>query len=250
MEAVKPKCYDFVPPCTCMDCQLYDVRSMVAAKSSIVSSRSPFLPRYAATLLSRPSVKSASCSVSSALSSRPSCSVAASTRGLADIVPPKPVSTCSFVDIVPPKPVCEPGSFPRCPYLSRPRLDFADLSTPCFSPGSGSAPAVSATGSVPVASVQSVAPIGCPAALSGFASTASVWSRPVMSPAVSRLVPPSPFRPVLASPSFYPAAPFGRPVASPFGPSPGFVPFLVPRFVPVLLSTVFGFVLSFLLVLC
>lgn len=42
---VKPKCYDSAPPCVCTDCQLYDVKKMVNAKSSIVSSRSPFLPR-------------------------------------------------------------------------------------------------------------------------------------------------------------------------------------------------------------
>lgn len=44
--SVKPVCYDSVPPCLCMDCQLYD-QQMVRAKSSTVSSRSPFMPRYA-----------------------------------------------------------------------------------------------------------------------------------------------------------------------------------------------------------
>lgn len=56
--------------------------------------------------MSRPSIKSAPCAVFSALSSRLSCSVAESTDGLADVDVPKS--------------------------LSRPCLDFADLSSPFF----------------------------------------------------------------------------------------------------------------------
>ena len=77
--SVKPLYYDSVPPCLYMDCQLYDVQQMDRAKSSTVS---PFWPRYAVSLSSRPLIKSPPCAVSSALSSRPSCSVAASTYGL------------------------------------------------------------------------------------------------------------------------------------------------------------------------
>ena len=324
---VKPKCYDSVPACLCMDCQLYDVKQMVSAKSSIVSSRSPFLPRYAASLLSRPSAKSAPCAVSSALSSRPSCSVAECTYGLADVDRPM--------------------------FLSRPRLDFADLSSPCFVPACDSAspvssvppvravpaPHVSSVGVPPVCSAVSVAvppvrsssvppswsssvavpfrsvsaPSSAVTASPGFGcSVSSVASRPVyvppvVAPSVSAAAPPG-FRTVAASPSFgcsvssvvsrpvyvppvvapsvSVAAPPGlRPAfvsPSPVGSAPSpvrsalsgpvhrcpvssFAQLLCPAFVqpspylplaclvfvvvPVLLSTPFGFVLSFLPVL-
>ena len=86
-----------MPPCLCIDCQLlgyplYDVKQMVRAKSSTVSSHSPFLPRYCVSLSSRPSIESTPCAVSSALSSRPSCSVSDFTYGLADVDVPKFVS--------------------------------------------------------------------------------------------------------------------------------------------------------------
>ena len=78
--SVKPLYYDSVPPCLYMDCQLYDVQQMDRAKSSTVS---PFLPRYTVSLVVLSShIRSAPYAVSSALSSRPSCSVAASTYGL------------------------------------------------------------------------------------------------------------------------------------------------------------------------
>ena len=110
-DVVKPSCYDSVPACLCMDCQLYDVKKMVRVKSTAVSSRSPFLPSYAASLLSRPS-----------------CSVATSTSGLAVTDVAKPVY----------EPACESDCFPRRPFLSRPRLDFAVSSSPCFLPAKSS----------------------------------------------------------------------------------------------------------------
>ena len=74
--SVKPLYYDSVPPCLYMDCQLYDVQQMDRAKSSTVS---PFLPRYTVSLVVLSShIRSAPYAVSSALSFRPSCSVAAS----------------------------------------------------------------------------------------------------------------------------------------------------------------------------
>ena len=201
----KPKCYDNVPACLCMNCQLYDVKQMVSAKSSIVSSRSPFLPRYAASLLSRPSVKSAPCVVSSALSSRPSCSVAEYTSGLADVDVPM--------------------------FLSRPRLDFADLSSPSFVPACDPPPPVSSVppvcavsappvrvvpaqpvdsvavppvcSSVPVAAPPVLAPPSTVAA-SPVCSVSSVASHPVYVPPVapsSSVAAPPGFRPAFVSPS-------------------------------------------------
>ena len=250
MEFPKPKCYDTVPVCVCMDCQLYDVKQMVKAKSSIVSSHSPFLPRYAASLLSHPSVESAPCSVSSALSSRPSCSIAESTCGLADVNVPK--------------------------FLSRPRLDFADLSSPCFVPACDPVPVVSSACSVAAPPVRS-------------SSALPAQSSPVAVPCSSVPAPPSPvtappgfvappgFRPVFVLPSpvrsacsvplpvrlfpsgfascspvssvaqplcsafIHPHVPSGRPILP--------LVCLVLAVVPVLLSTPFGFVLSFFPVL-
>ena len=59
---VKPSSYGSVPPYLCIKCLLYDVREMVKASSKFAVS-----------------------TVSSALSARPSCSVAASTCGLSFI---------------------------------------------------------------------------------------------------------------------------------------------------------------------
>ena len=75
----KSSCYDAVPACLCTSCQLF-----VLSLSSVSSSFLP--PRYAASLYSSPAD---SCEVSSVLSTRPSCSVADSTCGLASIVPPR-----------------------------------------------------------------------------------------------------------------------------------------------------------------
>ena len=257
----KPKCYDNVPACLCMNCQLYDVKQMVSAKSSIVSSRSPFLPGYAASLLSRPSVKSAPCAVSSALSSRPSCSVAEYTSGLADVDVPM--------------------------FLSRPRLDFADLYSPCFVPACDPPPPVSSVppvrvvpaqpvdsaavcSSVPVAVPPVFAPLSTVAASSGC-SVSSVASHPVYVPPVapsSSVAAPPGFRPAFVSPSSVGSVPspvrsvphcpvgsFAQPLCSAFVQPSGASPFcrpclpfacLVLVVVPVLLSTPFGFVLSFL----
>ena len=266
----KPKCYDNVPACLCMNCQLYDVKQMVSAESSIVSSRSPFLPRYAASLLSRPSVKSAPCVVSSALSSRPSCSVAEYTSGLVDV----PM------------------------FLSRPRLDFADLSSSSFVPACDPPPPVSsvppvcavsappvrvvpaqpvdsvavppACSSVPVAVPPVFAPRSTVAASPGC-SVSSVASHPVYVPPVapsSSVAAPPGFRPAFVSPSSVGSVPspmrsmphcpvgsFAQPLCSAFVQPSGASPFcrpclpfacLVLVVVPVLLSTPFGFVLSFL----
>ena len=148
----KPLCYDSVPACLCMSCQLYDVRQMVKAKSSVVSSRSPFLPSYAASLLYCPSSKSVAPATSSAVYTRPSCTVAATTSGLASI-------DFSMLSVT--KPVREPGCFPHCSYLSRPCLDFVDSSSsPCFLPSSLSAVgSVAASPSRPVSSVTSASPV-------------------------------------------------------------------------------------------
>ena len=73
--SVKPLYYDSVPPCLYTDCQLYDVQQMDRAKSSTVSS---FLPHYTVSFVVPSShIRSTPYAVSSALSSRPSCSVAA-----------------------------------------------------------------------------------------------------------------------------------------------------------------------------
>ena len=230
---VKPACYDSVPACLCMKCQLYDVQQMVRAKSSLVSSRSPFLPRYAASLLSRPPSKSAPCAVSSALSSRPTCSVAVSTSGLADVDALKSAR----------EPVCELDCPPRRPFLSRPRLDFADVSLSCFSPAASSGsvlPVVSSVGPAPV--VSSPVPSSCP----GSGSFVAPRPVPRVCPARPRPVPSSRF----AAPRYVPAS---RVWSSPVGASPlrllPFVPMVLFVF-PVLLSTPFGFALSFVPLLC
>jgi len=114
------------------------------ALSTTLSSRSPFLPSYAASL-----------------SSRPSCSVATSTSGLA------------VTDVA--EPVYEPDCFPRRPFLSRPRFHFADLPSLCFLLVESSCSAAASPAVTSSCSVSSAAP--------------RVWSGPVPP---SRLVGPLP----------------------------------------------------------
>lgn len=238
---VKPVCYDAVPACLCKDCQLYDV---------LMSSRP------------EPST------FWSSLSSRPSCSVAESTCGLANIYD-DPKRSCV--------PLPDPISAEIRPFLSRPRLGFADLSSPCFSPSF--APAVSSSvvtsssvctvGASPVqsssvaASSSSVAssvvaalPVDCPVssvAASSSAVTASSSSGCPVSTASPGPVAASPVRSV-AAPSVRWSPGFAAPVLSSkvqrplFSPRPLFVPVacLVWIVVPVLIASPFGFVLSFL----
>ena len=188
MMEEKPLCYDSVPACLCMSCQLYDVRQMVKAKSSVVSSRSPFLPSYVASLLYCPSSKSIAPATSSAVYTRPSCTVAATTSGLASI-------DFSMLSVT--KPVREPGCFPHCSYLSRPCLDFVDSSSsPCFLPSSVSAVgSVAASPSRPVSSVASASPVRFSPSL-----VSSTLSSPVCSVSAS---------PVRCQPSLVNAAPSG-----------------------------------------
>ena len=240
---VKPACYDSVPACLCMQCQLYDVKQMVRAKSATVSSRSPFLPRYAVSLLSRPTIESAPCAVASVLSTQPSSSVAASTYGLADIDAPKYV--------------CEPDCFPHRPNLSHPRVDFADLSSPCFLPGSGSGPAVSPASSAAVPVVQSscpansvtVSPVRSSCSVAYVAVSPAVTSSPVTtshgSPVSSVAASAAAtFGPVAAPRRLFPGfcTPFSKTVIRPVFPVARFVLILL----PVLLPTPFGLVFSFL----
>jgi len=269
MDVVKPSCYDDVPACLCVDCQLYDVKQMVLAKSTAVSSRSPFLPSYAASLLSRPS-----------------CSVATSTSGLAVTDVAEPVYEPDVAEPVyesDAESAYEPDRFPRRPFLSRPRLDFADLSSPCFLPAESSrsavfSPAVTSSCPVstaaprvwsgpvppsrPVVSVSHGSPVSSfavsPAAAFGCSVSSPaprVWPGPVSSAAAS-----SPVRSVAASPVVsVPPSPVG-PVVPPCRllPGPSWLPHCRPVspmacfvlvLLPVLLPTSFGFVLSFLPVL-
>lgn len=84
--SVKPLYYDSVPPCLYTDCQLYDVQQMDRAKSSTVSS---FLPHYTVSFVVPSShIRSTPYAVSSALSSRPSCSVAASILRMVSVAAP------------------------------------------------------------------------------------------------------------------------------------------------------------------
>lgn len=196
MMEEKPICYDSVPACLCMSCQLYDIRQMVKAKSSVVSSRSPFLPSYAASLLYCPLSKSVAPAASSAVYTRPSCTVAATTSGLASI---------DFSMLSVPKPVCEPGCFPRCSYLSRPCLDFVDSSSsPCFLPSSVSAvDSVAASPSRPVCSVASASPVRfSPSLVSSTLSSpvCSVFTSPVRcQPSLVNATPSGPVGNVSAS---------------------------------------------------
>ena len=215
---VKPLCYDSKPACLCNDCQLYDVKMIDVSKSADV------LSRFAASVSSRPTFEF-SCAVTSALSSRPLCSVAESTSGLAaiDCVPRRPPV---------PKPVRK-SPVPRRP--------------PSFSVSMNASPAVSVT-----SSAQSVGSVALP-----VSSSCPAVSRPVSVPSS----PPVVSRPVAASPSSV----IGPPVRPPFGPyvrpvapprMPLFWPYspfsAVVRFVlvlPVLLPTPFGLVFAFLPVL-
>ena len=249
----KPSCYDAVPACLCTSCQLYDA---VCAKSSSVSSS--FLPaRYAASLYSSPAD---SCEVSCVLSTRPSCSVADSTCGLASIVPPRRLCRprrC-FEFAVSSPPFMLPVSSAAVPAVSS-SSDAVPSGSVLPSPASSvqtSAAVVSSSDAVlpsPASSVQTSAAVvssssllSTPVPASCPVSYASSRARPV--PVWSRAVPPSrPFRSV--------APPF-RPVAPPLRLMPG--PLFLPRSllfpvacfvlvtVTVLLSSPFGFVLSFL----
>ena len=246
----KPSCYDAVPACLCTSCQLYDA---VCAKSSSVSSS--FLPaRYAASLYSSPAD---SCEVSSVLSTRPSYTVADSTCGLASIVPPRrPRRPFEFAVSSPP--FMLPVSSAAVSAVSS-SSDAVPSGSVLPSPASSvqtSAVVVSSSDAVlssPASSVQTSATVvssssllSTPVPASCPVSYASSRARPV--PVWSRAVPPSrPFRSV--------APPF-RPVAPPLRLVPG--PLFLPRSllfpvacfvlvaVPVLLSSPFGFVLSFL----
>ena len=193
---VKPKCYESAPSC-----------------------------------VFRPSIKCTPCTVSSALSSCPSCSAAESMCGLANVDVPK--------------------------FLSLPCLDFADLFSPCFAPACDPVPPVSSACS-------DAAPSSTVAAPPGFVQSWPVVSSCSVSSVASRsrlaFVPPSPpgsFRFVPSCPliSFaqplrpafvQPCVPFGAsPFCRPFFPMACFVLVVV----PILFSTPFGFVLSFLPVL-
>ena len=193
---------------------LYDVKKMVRAKSTAVSSRSPFLPSYAASLLSRPS-----------------CSVATSTSGLAVTDVAEPVY----------EPACESDCFPRRPFWSRPRLDFAVSSSPCFLPAksSGSVAVSSAVTSSPVSSAAVRGPV--PPSRPVTFVTASRGS-PVCSVAAS---PAAMSGPAAAPCRLLPSLPVSKPVFRPVLP----VARVVLVFLPVLLPTPFGLVFALLPVL-
>ena len=250
MEAPsKPVCYDSVPACLCTECQLYDVH---CAESSSLSTTS-FLPRrYAASLLSSPA---ASCAVSSVLSTRPSCSIADSTCGLANTnVPPRrpsrvrrrfdfavssssfmlPVSSTASVAVpsssvaVSPSSVAVPSSSVAVSPSS-----VAVSSGPVQSSPVGSVQssfAVASSGPVSSVPVTPVLPSRSVSSVPPRARSAPVWSRPVPPRRPIRYAAP-PSR-LLPSPSLLPHVP---------------VVCLVLVAVPVLLATPFGFVLSFLL---
>ena len=213
-EIAKPACYDSKPACLCTDCQLYDVKMIDRCKSVDV------LSRFAASVSSRPAFDF-SCAVTSSLSSRPLCSVAESTSGLADI------------DCVPRRPPV-PKPVHKSP-VSR--------SPPMFSFSLSASPAVSVTSSAQ--SVGSVAP--------PVSSSCPAVSRPVSVPST----PPVVNRPVAASSCFGssvrpPLGPYVRPVVAspcmprfwPCSPFPAMVRFVL--VLPVLLLTSFGLVFAFL----
>ncbi len=261
-DPVKPACYD--SDCLCTECQLYDVH---CAKSSSVSTTS-FLPsRYAASLLSSPVT---SCTVSSVLSTRPSCSVAESTCGLSSTFVPArrpshvrrrfdfalssssfvlPVSSAAPV-AVPSSPVAVSSSSVAVSSSPVPPSPVA-VSSPVVPPStiavSSSPVAVSSVLPSPVSSV----PPSCTVASSGAVS--SLPATPVLPRRSLSFVPPR-VRPV---PVWSRPVPPSRPiryVAPPprLPPCPSFLPrvpvvCLVLVAVPVLLATPFGFVLSFLL---
>ena len=236
MEAPrKPSCYDSVPACLCTECQLYDVH---CAESSSLSTTS-FLPRrYAASLWSSPA---ASCAVSSVLSTRPSCSIADSTCGLANTnVPPRrssrvrrrfdfAVSSSSFM-----LPVSSTASVAVSPSsVAVSSSSVAVSSGPVQSSPIGSVQssfAVASSGPVSSVPVTPVLPSRSVSSVPPRARSAPVWSRPVPpSRPIRYAAPPSR---LLPSPSLLPHVP---------------VVCLVLVAVPVLLATPFGFVLSFLL---
>lgn len=236
MEAPrKPSCYDSVPACLCTECQLYDVH---CAESSSLSTTS-FLPRrYAASLWSSPA---ASCAVSSVLSTRPSCSIADSTCGLANTnVPPRrssrvrrrfdfAVSSSSFM-----LPVSSTASVAVSPSsVAVSSSSVAVSSGPVQSSPIGSVQssfAVASSGPVSSVPVTPVLPSRSVSSVPPRARSAPVWSRPVPpSRPIRYAAPPSR---LLPSPSLLPHVP---------------VVCLVLVAVPVLLATPFGFVLPFLL---
>ena len=267
----KPSCYDDVPACLCTKCQLYDV---VSAESSSVSSS--FLPvRYAATVYSSPAD---SCEVSSVLSTRPSCSVAESTCGLASTVPPRrpcrprrrrfefAVSSPPFMLPVSSAVSSSSASVSSGSVLPNPAspVQTCGAASSAVSSSSVSVP----SGSVlpnPASPVQASAFVGSAVSSSSVSvpsgpvlpspaspvvvSTAASSSAPLFTPvssvssrAWSRPVPPSrPFR--SAVPPFRPVAPLFRPLLVPRLP---LFPVVCLVLVAVLLPSPFGLVLSFL----
>ena len=235
MEAPsKPVCYDSVPACLCTECQLYDVR---CAESSSVSTTS-FLPRrYAASLSSSPAT---SCTVSSVLSTRLSCSVADSTCGLADTnVPPRRPSRVRrrFEFAVSDPPFMLPVSSAASVAVSSSSVAVSSSSVSV--PPSSVAVSSSSVQPSPVSSVQSTSAIASSVPVTPVlpgCSVSSVPPRARSAPVWSRPVPPS--RPIR-----YVAPPL-RLVPSPL---PRVPVCLVLVAIPVLLATPFGLVLSFLL---
>ena len=245
MEAPsKPVCYDSVPACLCTECQLYDVR---CAESSSVSTTS-FLPRrYAASLSSSPAT---SCTVSSVLSTRPSCSVADSTCGLADTnVPPRRPSRVRrrFQFAVSDPPFMLPVSSAASVAVSSSSVAVSSSSVAVSSnsvsvPSSSVAVSPSSVQPSPVSSVQPSSTFASSVPVTPVLpgrSVSSVPPRARSAPFWSRPVPPS--RPI----RYVPPPLRSLPVPSPLPRVP--VVCLVLVAIPVLLSTPFGFVLSFLL---
>ena len=235
MEAPsKPVCYDSVPACLCTECQLYDVH---CAESSSLSTTS-FLPRrYAASLSSSPT---ASCAVSSVLSTRPSCSIADSTCGLANTnVPPRRPSRVRrrFQFAVSDPPFMLPVSSAASVAVSSSSVAVSSNSVSV--PSSSVAVSPSSVQPSPVSSVQSTSAIASSVPVTPVlpgCSVSSVPPRARSAPVWSRPVPPS--RPIR-----YVAPPL-RLVPSPL---PRVPVCLVLVAIPVLLATPFGLVLSFLL---
>ena len=271
MEAPrKPSCYDSVPACLCTECQLYDVH---CAESSSLSTTS-FLPRrYAASLSSSPT---ASCAVSSVLSTRPSCSIADSTCGLANTnVPPRrpsrvrrrfdfavssssfmlPVSSTASVAVSPSSVAVSPSSVAVSP--SSVAVSPSSVAVSSSSVAVSSSSVAVSPGSVAVSSgpVQP-SPVGSVQSSFAVASSGPVSSVPVTPVLPSRSVSAVPPR-ARSAPVWSRPVPPSRPTryAAPPSrllPSPSLLPhvpvvclFLVA--VPVLLATPFGFALSFLL---
>ena len=209
--------------------------------------------------MSRPSIKSAPCAVFSALSSRLSCSVAESTDGLADVDVPKS--------------------------LSRPCLDFADLSSPFFGVLANLFPLLVLLVPLLLRLPSPVQLLLRPVAqlvllllrlvlfmlrlvllcLAVLLSLAAPQFRPVFVPSSpagfvlsSSIIAALPVRSVLPGPvpscPALPSVPVSPVAATPFFRSTSCLPFVpvacfVLAVVPVLLATPFGFALSFLPVL-